>query len=282
MLSPEYFHCRVVPAVYADEKFAVGWRIVEVSISSSGLGWGTGTIQRDAEELAKCVHYFKAKRPNGKIVMMGHSTGCQDAFYLMTRYIPHPPLDGIILQAPVSDREAFHSLAPTSTLLTIATTLINTPASPDHPYAPRGNTILPIELTSQVFGPHVPITANRWYSLTASPDPITRAPRGDEDFFSADFPESVVYRYTFGMLKPDSVKVLVLFSEEDEWVSSEIDKEKLVGTWIKVMKEKGVRVDEVRSGVVEEATHDLARVEDSIMADVVGRIKGFLRWVEQA
>ena len=30
---------------------------------------------RDAEELAKCVYYYKAIRPGGRVVMMGHSTG---------------------------------------------------------------------------------------------------------------------------------------------------------------------------------------------------------------
>lgn len=60
---------------------------------------------------------------------------------------------------------------------------------------------------------------------------------------------------------------------------AEIDKEKLVATWIKIMKEKGVRVDEKNSGVVEEASHDLSEVEESVMQDVLGRIKRFLSWV---
>lgn len=74
--------------------------------------------------------------------------------------------------------------------------------------------------------------------------------------------------------------MLVLFSEEDEFVSSEVDKQKLVGTWIKVMKEKGVRIDETRSGILEEATHNLSKSEESVVLDAVTRVKGFLEWVQ--
>lgn len=278
ILSPHYMHKRVVPSIYGDEELA-GWRAAEVAISSSARGWGTGSVERDAEELAKCVYYYKSIRPHGKIIMMGHSTGCQDIFYMMTRLTPTPPVDGIILQAPVSDREAFTPLPTCATLLTISTTLVKAGPSPGHPNAPGGRTILPIELTSQTFGWDQAISANRWFSLTAPPHTVTGGPTGQEDFFSSDFSEDVILKYTWGRLQPDKTKVLVLYSEEDEWVPAEIDKEKLVATWIKIMKEKGVRVDEKNSGVVEEASHDLSEVEESVMQDVLGRIKRFLSWV---
>ncbi|KAF8477509.1 hypothetical protein BDZ91DRAFT_709372 [Kalaharituber pfeilii] len=279
ILSPAYVHQSIVPAIYGDKKLRQQWRVVEVAITSSGKGWGTGSVKRDAEELALCVKFFKELRPNGKIVLMGHSTGCQDTFHLITKLSPTPPLAGIILQAPVSDREALTPYPVTKTLLTIATSLINTPPSPDRPLAPRGKSILPIELTSQIFGLETPISAQRWYSLTAPPDNTTGFPVGDEDFFSSDIPERYVYDHTFGAIPSDSVKVLVLYSEEDQWVPAEIDKEALVKRWVKVMEEKGVRVDKERSGVIEEATHDLSNVDESVLQDVVSRVKGFLEWV---
>ena len=61
----------------------------------------------------------------------------------------------------------------------------------------------------------------------------------------------------------------------------EVDKQKLVATWVKIMKEKGVRVDEKNSGVIEEANHDLSGVEESVMQDVLERIKLFLGWVSE-
>ena len=198
---------------------------------------------------------------------------------MMTRLTPTPPVDGIILQAPVSDREALTPLPACATLLTISASLIKASPSPGHPNAPGGRTILPIELTSQIFGWDHAISANRWFSLTAPPHPVTGGPTGEEDFFSSDFSEDVILKYTWGRLKPDKAKLLVLYSEEDEWVPAEVDKQKLVATWIKIMKEKGVRVDEGGSGVVEEASHDLSEVEESVMQDVLERIKRFLGWV---
>ncbi|KAF8444221.1 hypothetical protein BGX38DRAFT_1271754 [Terfezia claveryi] len=261
ILSPHYMHKRVVPSIYGDEGLA-GWRAAEVAISSSARGWGTGSVERDAEELAKCVYYYKAIRPNGKIIMMGHSTGCQDIFYMMTRLNPTPPVDGIILQAPVSDREALTPSPPVP------------PSSPSPPPssrpAPPPGTPTPPE--AALFSPS---NSPPRYSAGIRPSLPTA------DFFSSDFSEDVILKYTWGRLKPDKTKVLVLYSEEDEWVPAEIDKEKLVATWIKIMKEKGVRVDEKNSGVVEEASHDLSEVEESVMQDVLGRIKRFLGWVAE-
>jgi hypothetical protein len=38
---------------------------------------------------------------------MGHSTGCQDIMTYLLSDPPLTPINGVILQAPVSDREAF-------------------------------------------------------------------------------------------------------------------------------------------------------------------------------
>ncbi|GAA5972744.1 hypothetical protein JCM8115_002265 [Rhodotorula mucilaginosa] len=106
----------------------LGWRCAQALLTSSGAGWGTATVAQDAVELAKIVGYYKEKGAS-KVVLLGHSTGkrpaclvstcnrnlppffagCQDAIaYLhLKRSRPDMPvLDGVILQAPVSDREA--------------------------------------------------------------------------------------------------------------------------------------------------------------------------------
>jgi len=54
------------------------WAIAEVLLSSSYRGWGTSSLQKDAKELAECVGYFCKLRPGREVVLMGHSTGCQD------------------------------------------------------------------------------------------------------------------------------------------------------------------------------------------------------------
>lgn len=77
------------------------WAIAEVLLSSSYRGWGTSSLQKDATEIAQCVQYFQSLRPEQKIVLMGHSTGCQDVmeyvvgkgeFLLQFIFAPNQPL----------------------------------------------------------------------------------------------------------------------------------------------------------------------------------------------
>ena len=64
-----------------------GWALVQVLTcvashvtssllisSSSGPGWGTGTVQRDAEEILEAVRFFH-DLGRKRIVLLGHSTG---------------------------------------------------------------------------------------------------------------------------------------------------------------------------------------------------------------
>lgn len=53
-------------------------------ITSSYLGWGTGSLARDVEDMAQAVEYFRNRTEEGKkVVIMGHSTG---EFYGMDAY----------------------------------------------------------------------------------------------------------------------------------------------------------------------------------------------------
>jgi alpha-beta hydrolase superfamily lysophospholipase len=73
-----------------------------VITSSSYKGWGTGSIKRDVEEIAKAVQYFRNLKPEGKIVLFGHSTGSQDTMqYLLDMAGGNVPgIDGGVMQAP--------------------------------------------------------------------------------------------------------------------------------------------------------------------------------------
>ena len=90
------------------------WSLVIAALSSTGNSWGTSSIARDADEIAKIVTYLKERRPNGKVVIMGHSTGCQDCMQYLTGTgaDKRPHVDGAVLQAPVSDREALAADLP--------------------------------------------------------------------------------------------------------------------------------------------------------------------------
>jgi hypothetical protein len=56
------------------------WTLISLGLSSEGSGWGTGSLKRDSEEIAEFVQYWKNSiADSNKVVLMGHSTGCQDA-----------------------------------------------------------------------------------------------------------------------------------------------------------------------------------------------------------
>ncbi|GMH32541.1 hypothetical protein BSKO_00375 [Bryopsis sp. KO-2023] len=82
-----------------------GWSLVQAQISSSYLGYGVGSLDRDAKELAMLAAHLKAERGCQRIVIIGHSTGCQDVVRYVKRNLSDtdlPPLAGAVLQAPVS------------------------------------------------------------------------------------------------------------------------------------------------------------------------------------
>ena len=87
------------------------WSLAEVLLSSAFDGWGTGSLSRDATELGKCIAYFRAQRPGGKIVVMGHSTGCQDVMeYVVGKGEYGGGIEGGVLQAGVSDRQGWDAI----------------------------------------------------------------------------------------------------------------------------------------------------------------------------
>lgn len=121
----------------------LGWASVQPLLSSSLDGWGSGSLDRDADEIARLARWLRRERGSCGVIILGHSTGCQDAVRYATRYGSHrgvqtaasgegsdsvhgpgtasspagacdelAPLVGVALQAPVSDREAFAHLAP--------------------------------------------------------------------------------------------------------------------------------------------------------------------------
>ncbi|PNH04553.1 hypothetical protein TSOC_009285 [Tetrabaena socialis] len=105
-----------------------GWLVAHASLQSSWQGYGTGSLDRDADDLHLLSRFLKRRFGVAGWVLMGHSTGCQDAARFMQRFPPggspqedgadggaEPELLGTILQAPVSDHEwllGYPELAP--------------------------------------------------------------------------------------------------------------------------------------------------------------------------
>ncbi|KAJ7954960.1 UPF0613 protein PB24D3.06c-like [Quillaja saponaria] len=59
------------------------WSLVQFLMSSSYNGYGTSNLQQDAMELDQLISHFIHKEDSEGVVLLGHSTGCQDIVHYM-------------------------------------------------------------------------------------------------------------------------------------------------------------------------------------------------------
>ncbi|KAF2397795.1 esterase [Trichodelitschia bisporula] len=242
-----------------------GWSIVEALISAAYSGWGTSTLQRDVAEIAKCVAYLRALPSNSttprRIVLMGHSTGAQDAieYVVGAGAAERPPVDGVILQAGISDREAMHAKSGPS-----KSDEAMTNAARGLEEQGRAEEFLPRAVSGSTFT-RTAVTAYRWLSLTQK--------GGDDDYFSSDIADEELWK-TFG--KFGKTQLMVLLSGIDEHMPKWVDKEALAARWARICKEGGAIVDEEFGGVVPGAHHNLEQDGTEVVDDLCRRVTGFL------
>ncbi|KAL7418990.1 hypothetical protein Q5752_006674 [Cryptotrichosporon argae] len=236
-----------------------GWKLVQPHWSSAYDGYGTGSLDRDVSELSSLVTHLRAQGLE-TIVLMGHSTGSQDVIhYVLTSTAP---VDGGIMQAPVSDREYFavdtsDFAARWTRALPEATRLVE---------AGRGAELLPREFEVQA---GFRMSAYRLWSLLS--------PVGDDDYFSTDIPlisntHPHPLAATFGKLDRP---VLALFSEKDEFRPATAGlptPEDVLARWAQVSNGRlewriipgashAVEQDEARGVMIGEVLHWLKRFE---------------------
>ena len=144
-----------------------GWRLVEPILSSSYRQWGISSLDDDVTEIADLVRHFK--KTGSKIVLLGHSTGCQMIMHFLLNPLSRAEhgrqkVEGAILQASVSDREALVMLLSKDEYGDVCNTAQR--------YINDGmaGEVLPQHCTSNIFGGPTPITARRLISI-ASPGP---------------------------------------------------------------------------------------------------------------
>ncbi|PHH87586.1 hypothetical protein CDD83_8664 [Cordyceps sp. RAO-2017] len=174
----------------------LSYSVFEIRLRSAFSGFGTSSLMNDVEDIAALVKYLRSLGRD-RIVLFGHSTGCQDCMEY-THYAKHnsPRVDGFILQAPVSDRESLEVFHPDyQTSLDLASSWIAQGKADD---------CLPAGMASNVLG--APVSAYRLHSLWSK--------GGDDDYFSTDLDDETVKRVWARFEKP----VLVLHSEKDEFV----------------------------------------------------------------
>lgn len=235
------------------------WSVMHVQLSSASRAWGIGDIDRDVEELSTAVDFIRTSlaTDTASVVLMGHSTGCQDILYYLSNTDgkkSRARVQGAIFQASVSDREgiAEHKSELEECMRIVEAT----------PVEKHRSTILPMDLSGRLFGP-APLSLARYLCL-ASPGSPQKPSR--EDLFSSDLSDQRL-KETMGVVgRNDGVlsqgsgqrkSVLVLYSGSDEYVPAFVDKGKLVERWREAFENGGTQVDEA-SGVVKAAKHDIS------------------------
>tara|TARA_R110002003_G_scaffold171_8_gene13942 strand:+ start:35168 stop:36121 length:954 start_codon:yes stop_codon:yes gene_type:complete len=242
------------------------WVLAEVVLRSSYNGWATGRLSRDARELGECVQYFRALRAGAKVVLMGHSTGCQDIMeYLVGPDAKsRPPVDGAILQGGVSDREAWEDMLKTGEEKAAFREIVERAKKMCEEGDERGIVNVKGNMVAEVLG--APMSAYRTYSLLAR--------GGDDDYFSSDLGDEH-FTTTFGRM-PATTTVAFLLGDEDPYVPASIDKAALLERWTRIIREGGGVVDSQNGGVVPGAHHNLNGDPEEVVADLVKRVVGFV------
>ncbi|PNW82539.1 hypothetical protein CHLRE_06g283034v5 [Chlamydomonas reinhardtii] len=203
-----------------------GWAAVHASLQSAWTGYGTGSLDRDAADLRLLCAHLRQQHGIRGVVLVGHSTGCQDAVRYMQRYCGAGPgaaaapgagqgggdaapaaagvqeeaegevaeLLGTVLQAPVSDVEWLSSYPELEPVAARAAELLA---------AGRGE-----EVCCRLgVADNAPISAARFLSLYRA--------GGDDDMFSEGLPQQELQRI---FAPVGSRPCLLLVSGADECV----------------------------------------------------------------
>lgn len=211
---------------------------------------------------------------------MGHSTGSQCVLHYLSQPNPHtseppfdrglehckrPVLDGAIMQAPVSDREAIHWIMREGFLGRRPSELKETYdklvalAKEAVGRDPSCDTMLPIPLTRQFGYPaNTPVSCRRFLSLVSPESPQAPA---EDDLFSSDLGDEQLAK-TFGRVKERALlryKLMVLMSGADQSVPDWVDKDGLLARWRNAADHNGAdRIWDERSGQIPGASHALS------------------------
>lgn len=216
--------------------------------------------------MAQCVEYFQSRRPNGKIVLMGNSTGCQDVLGYCSYQGSRPIVSGAILQAPVSDREAIQMI-----YLPEDYNRYNALAQ-QWVKEGRADEVLPNYVSLPFLGARC--TAKRWLDL-ASPGPEHA---GEDDMFGSDL-DAGRLQSTFGVAGRRGVAMMILFSGNDAFVPLTVNKEALVARMEKAFVDAGGKLGK-GSGILPGASHTVR--EDGIIRDELHkRVVDFLESIEK-
>ncbi|TID23426.1 hypothetical protein E2P81_ATG02997 [Venturia nashicola] len=285
------------------------WSIFTLNLSSSYHSWGLGHLGRDIDELAQCIHYVqdykRSKFGDGKFVLMGHSTGSQDVLHYLhkpnplrstpafdpgLRHIRRPAIDGAIMQAAVSDREAIQWCLETGiggkspAEIRAVYDKMRALAKEAARHHQATDTILPMWMTGQIYPSNTPISCRRFLSLVSPESP--QAP-SEDDLFSSDLSDAQLAK-TFGMVKEQGLlkyKLMVLLSGADQSVPDWVDKEQILERWRNATDHNGKFAiwDQEHTAIVPGASHALSNDDqEEPRKFLVGKVMGYLQALEKS
>ena len=173
------------------ELMAINFSLVQVNLSSSFYQFGMSSLQNDCKELTQLVKYITNEYSFQKIVLLGSSTGTQDALWFAKHSEACKLIDGFILQAPISDRDIMAEMDSTPCMLEEARKL-------------RAAGKFDALLSEKFEG--APITAYRYLSLAER--------LGDDDMFSVD----LTMEELKSIIPKVQVPIALCYSAEDEYI----------------------------------------------------------------
>jgi pimeloyl-ACP methyl ester carboxylesterase len=256
-------------------------------LSSSYLGFGHGTLHRDASEIDQLFQYLVCHRGAERLCVVGHSTGCQNAVHYLANGDPAlvARLILVVLQAPVSDRE--HAMF-------------------EDPERYKTNLALAEQLREQNKEDEMMPRSAFWAPITARRFLDLHGRGGSDDYFSSDYtddelqqrlwhvgrrmsreteetssspPPSLLFSSSSSSSaasSPFSIfrrKVLVAFSGSDEYVPSHVDSKALASRLVDAMNAGCLRTTKTSAkssndgGLPEGTTTDVTNVPS--VADVL-------------
>lgn len=251
----------------------IGWSLFQILLTSSYSGFGFSSIENDAMEIQRFLKYLE-EIGRAQFVLLGHSTGCQD----IVKYLNLPQacctdrclgILGVILQAPVSDREYMVETLGENAYrasLKAAKQLVK---------HGEGSTPIPSEFSDMFCGGRGAISASRWLSLAS---PLQDFPTG-EDFFSSDLPDDLLAKNlsAVGRMKLPS---MVILGGRDETMSSSVDKVSFLKRLVKAMSSpssEGVcSSDEICqewSAILEGAGHQVEEAKEELCERIISFIR---------
>jgi len=155
---------------------SLGLSFLQPQLSSSNAGYGTASLNDDVAEMdAVLDHPEVAAIKDRALFLVGHSTGCQDIVNYLRSGAHRSRVTAVVLQAPVSDREAMAMAALQQSSDELSRLKSAADSAKRLVDAGKGNHLMPRD-APQAFG--VPITAERYYSLSGH--------MTNDDMFSSD------------------------------------------------------------------------------------------------